>query len=358
MRFRSSARRLLLIIVTWLGLGAIGVTLAETEIDLDAILKKIQTERERLQSGVFRIVGTASQSYFEVTDKEGAKPTIDNDKSTLVRILCAFDFNAGQIRVDRTLAPWEPTWLRPTLAMRAFDLETSAEKKADMEAVARQTFLVRTPQSNFYFRDGQAAVEARRPNKDEQRGEYGAAWADVRAFGLYCIDDLFEGSDFAAKMSDCLTNRAEKQVTREGTTAHIKYINVQGYEWNYWIDLEQKFTVVRSLERPPVYKSDPPAWGEPDVTSEIEWKEMSGVYVPTSLHTVCRNSLGPKKYRTREIKWTIGWDSINQPVDAKYFDYKQVPLPSGTRIAGSRLGFAIMADTPPAPPVPPKAEQH
>ena len=74
------------------------------------------------------------------------------------------------------------------------------------------------------------------------------------------------------------------------------------------------------------------------------------MWVPSSYRVFLQFALAPEKrakpldgkqtshYRKFKYRYTFEWESVNEPIDEAYFDYKRFDLPNGTRITGAPRG--------------------
>jgi hypothetical protein len=315
--------------------------------DLSFVLDGIKAERQRLRSGVYRIVGSYAE---EVTHGRES----DAQRSGKVDAFCAFDHLNGFVRFDRTV----PSWLMPERKL------LSAARAANVAvAPAELTFIYcKTPgHSAHYFSLAKRlelwATDTISPSSMPLAG----GWMDIRALGFYNLDQVFTGLSF----DDVLTKRFVKRkpdLSQEPNGQFLLTWILDDIErWQCWIDPKKGFSPIRftgQFKLPELHETE---WRNPHLEREIEWEFISNVWVPRTYRDKYVKEFPPKnppkppefkydpRYLVMRYVWNITWQSINEPVDKKYFDYEQLDLPDGTKVVDWRSKQPVFLHTIGAP---------
>ena len=149
---------------------------------------------------------------------------------------------------------------------------------------------------------------------------------DVRALGTYANDE-FRGHDFISMFDLYLSKKTFKEMDAENGIYHIRLVTKFDELAEYWIDSNKGFTIVKSTRRWHINAKDPPQWGKPDLFRTIDWKEISGVWVPIGYQSGTHRYEGgsPSLLSVKtQYDWQFNWESINKPIDDSYFDPQSV----------------------------------
>ncbi len=153
-----------------------------------------------------------------------------------------------------------------------------------------------------------------------------SGWMDVRALGMYA-DDEFKGQDFDTMLKNYLDPKFFKEMGSENGVFQIRLVNKFDELLEYWIDSIKGYAMVKSTRRPRTNEKGPPQWGNPDILRTIDWKEISGVWVPIGYRSIVQGYTGVANsilYEKTQYDWRINWESINKPIDDSYFDPQSV----------------------------------
>jgi hypothetical protein len=293
---------------------------------LDHLITGLQAERRRLRQGVFRVHGVELREDSAPVGKlEGP-----------VRMLGAFDFDKGCYRFDRD----RPSWIVAGKESRRLDRK-----------------ICRTPKLSAHYFSEYERLEIHPPDtvNPGTLSDIGG-YLDVRCVGLYSFGQLFKSLDVEPVCQRLLTLPLESTCVDEGDGIFRLDWIYQGEKRKYekrttrWIDTNKGFAPIRLEARHKFVDAGDTKWRAPFQTTESTWTRIADVWVPSSYRVFLQFALAPEKraepldgkqtshYRKFKYRYTFEWESVNEPVDEAYFDYKRFDLPSGTRITGAPRG--------------------
>ena len=307
------------------------------EVDVAYILDGMRAERERLVRGVYRVAGTYADEITESQQFTGGKTL----RKGRVEILGAFDHVAGVMRFDRAL----PAWSLPSGPLR------SATRRAGLEKPPEETKFVfsrRQGESCHYFSLANR-LEIWPPDVIEPSSmSLAGGWMDVRAIGLYNLDQLFKGTS----LNDILERRftqTRPTARRQRNGQYLVTWQLSAFErWRCWIAPEQGFAPVRFVGQFRLPELGETQWREPHLRREVEWQEISGVWAPRSYRDLYAKELPPKTppqppdyrykatYQVSEHVWNFDWESINKPINEELLDPEHLDVPNGTKVFDNR----------------------
>ena len=116
-------------------------------IEFDEVMESMRTARRALKSGVFHVVGTATLETGTVGDDPEHTLRNESKRESDVRVLCAFDFDKGLIRSDRTV----PTWERLVFQQRVSPGAPPGEN--------RRMIFLRTPDASYHCSGAEGTIE-------------------------------------------------------------------------------------------------------------------------------------------------------------------------------------------------------
>jgi hypothetical protein len=185
---------------------------------------------------------------------------------------------------------------------------------------------LRTPEASYHYSGAEGTTEILDPDVRQSSSFRASGWLDVRALGTYANDE-FQGQDFHTMLETYLSKKLFKDMNSENGVFHVRLVTKFDELTEYWIDSNKGYALVKSTRRQPVRKQGPPQWGEPDLIRTIDWKEISGIWVPVGYRSsVQRYDFGVNAIRSTKTlyDWKIYWESINKPLDDAYFDPQSV----------------------------------
>jgi len=308
------------------------------------IVAGIRFERERLHSGIYTAVGTENVPGFE-----GELP---------VRLYSVFSMPDKHIRFEHRGA-------RPKLNGDTGEMQDTF--RCIHSAADRTEHYTSLPKSRMLniVAPGTMRVKGR----DGTRG-----YLDPRCLGIVAIHKLYDGlpfdkigSDWADKMS-----AAPAQVFDEGDGIVRATILEKGARDSYWVDTKHGFTLIRHLkeagmvdqetgefsrlmsaiEKNEAFRKrveeagiDWRARSALEVPEEVDvtWKELNGVWVPTSYRHVIVHQVAVKGQPAsksivsrQEVSLSLDWTQANTPIEERLFDYHDFNLPIGTEVFDQR----------------------
>ncbi|MFO0914664.1 MAG: hypothetical protein U0795_17030 [Pirellulales bacterium] len=295
-------------------------SIAVSATSLESILAGARAERERIRSGLFRVVGTAQE-------------TTSWTNQTITKSLTgfgAFDVDAGLFRWDR----------RVDIAGGKPGAEFKCLIKPDME---------------FYYSENFHKAEIHLPGSGppESNPDVGRL-LDIRAFGLLFDANVESGAtpDMAtAALSnnplfgkEPIIEDAGNGVARVTWTAEpVKNVTDQ-LEWV--VDTANGYTPIRRTQTETVDGKDP----LPVAMQELTWKQIDEVWVPVGykLNSVRRvpapNAEGVGTF-ARTVHWEIKWEMVNEgAISRDLFDIHKLGLPIGTVIMEAREGKPFVTE--------------
>ena len=118
----------------------------------------------------------------------------------------------------------------------------------------------------------------------------------------------------------------------------------------WWIDTSRGFTSIRLERRYRLPELGETEWRDPHETHDVTWEQIDDVWVPSTYRVFKQLELTPDKppkptdykytprYRKFTYRYTFQWESVNETVDERYFDYEDFDVPDGTYVADARSG--------------------
>ena len=295
---------------------------------LSFLVTGLKAERQRLRQGVFRVHGVQiREDPAPVGKLEGP-----------VEMLGAFDFDKGCYRFDRRAPSWK------------------VEGK-ESELLDRK--ICRTPELSLHYNSRYARLEIHPPDvlNPHTLTNITGGYLDVRCVGIYSFGQLFKSLELEA-----VCERIPKKIGLETCVEEsngifrLDWTPVQETHGTWWIDTSHGFTLIRKESRHRLPELGETEWRDPYQTHEVTWKQIADVWVPGSYRVFFQFELAPEKlpeppdykytprHRKFTYRYTFEWESVNEPVDEKYFDYEEFDLPDGTYVADARSGELRILD--------------
>ncbi len=297
------------------------------------------SQRERLKTGVFHATGKSSVVTVLPKPLEGE-----------VRVYCAFDYDQGLYRFDRS---------EPGLVTRVEGPPTSKEDDPNKHPRVTKAEVysfksIRTPAGMTWWVSGsgdhQAVVQAPGKRLPPQIGLF-----DIRALGVADTGSL-ERHVMFSEIAAVLLSRPPAKVSQDGP--HVWRIDWHVLPKNgptivrtsLWVD-ESNFTPIRLEHHNGKGPTEASGWEPPMMVSEVAWREINQVWVPKtfSIKDVKRNGVN-------SCDLDLMWESVNQPVPAKVFTVEGLELKKGTQIVDTQLGKPIITSVVGGGPIPPIIE--
>ncbi len=291
------------------------------------LLAGLKHEREKLASGVFHAHGTRvfDDPRFE---------RLQGD----VRIFGAFDFASRSLRFDREAPVRTPAPSREAAA------------KWREAAVETARFCRTADFSAYYSSQRKEAVDIRQPDHEFQIPE--RVFFDVRCLGMYVWVGFVSGDDFETTVA-LFAKYPPDEVTDEGGGLHrVRWVFGDRQQRTLWINEQQGLSPVRFVVQ---VKGAPPGpdWDEePILTNDATWQQVSGIWVPKTFRiseklAVSEGERGQRKrigYKVNTYSLAFDWESVNEPVDEKYFHYNDFAVEKGTYLTDWRSGEPVVVD--------------
>ena len=185
---------------------------------------------------------------------------------------------------------------------------------------------IRTPEASYHYSGAEGITEILDPEVAQSSSDRDSGWMDVRALGIYANDE-FKGQDFDAMLKNYLDPKFLKEMSSENGVFQIRLVNKFDELVEYWIDSNKGYAMVKSTRRPRTNEKGPPQRGDPNILRTIDWKGISGVWVPIGYRSSVQGYTGVANsilYEKTQNDWRINWESINKPIDDSYFDPQSV----------------------------------
>ncbi len=270
----------------------------------DFLLAGLRDARLRLRSGVFEGQG-------HVVKSGGASGPVEGE----VTMFCAFDYDRGLMRMDRA----EP---------QLFFEDGQREVRMIRSKIAR------TSQRTVSW-DNQAGVDDNgfvSIYMPEWKPEKHALPVDVRTFGLSgwgCVTSSWTFDDLYQSV------RTYNVLGIEGGPSGICIVTFlhgdkSDMKSRLWIDHKCGFSVKRNeFQGLDITRNQ---WSGIVSLSEVQWEEVSAVWVPKSL-VLHRRFNGDETYSVN-----LKWSSVNQPIPPELFEPEGLGVENGTPVLDYRLG--------------------
>ena len=272
------------------------------------IFRRAKNSLESIISGQFRAVGRVGCA------EEPGAPFVGNDSE----LFCVFDFAKGQMRFDR----------RETA-------QTSNDESID--GSSRETFEGRHVISQERVLDWNSSVpnEIRVTARGSTIGSVANPF-DVRTLGCVGIISINKNTS----LSEVLANAAVQQIV--GVTRTSDGLRV--IEWTIlngaiskriWFDDSHGGCPVRLEALQPRPDTDIlHEW------SEINWKALSGVWVPVSAVM----GYGPRGSESQLAEYAFEWDFVNEPVFDEFFTAEGLKTAGPVWVIDRRLEVPIVLE--------------
>lgn len=268
--------------------------LSESEVKAaENVIHGVIDSRQRLVSGVCRIHGKNRKSRAD-------SKSSDQGRTEDVECFCAFDFARGLYRFDRNVAR------RDGVEQGGKFIRTPShafELLGKVPELARSAVITRTRPGN----SGNGIV----------------APFDIRIIGLFNLVGAYWERSLDENLKSLSADNFIEFAAESDNVFRLtwKRGNDRLTRYSLWIDTEKGYSWIR-------WKSTYDANSALiDILAETGWDEKNGVWVPISMHLKDQQtSIG-----TTEADWSIEWESVNEPVDSKYFDPQD--LAPGTEVA-------------------------
>ncbi len=283
-------------------------------------LDGFRDSRQRLRSGVFRVTGR--REHWRITDIETlARETLQCED---FEQFCAFDFDRQLFRLDH--------------------LGTSAEPPRDEMPSGGK--YVRTKDYSIHWIIGSRQANYFQP---ERRAIESMMIFDIRLVGFTNMGTLmFRDVDWE-KWKQVVDSRGSRirDAGMLGSLYNLAWFSPESRVGGVVsVDANQGFSPVRNE----LFLTDGKT-GKIAVLEEMgvpplrevhlaTWMEKNGIWVPTSLAADIESYSTHVDRRTaRRYELAFQWESVNEPLDEKLFDWAGMKLPEKTRVLDNRLGW-------------------
>ncbi len=290
---------------------------------LTFLVAGLKTERQRLLQGVFRVDGV------EIREDPAPVGKLEGP----VEMFGAFNFDEGCYRFDRRAPSWNWTL-----------------KGQEKELLDRK--ICRTPELSLHYNSRYSRLEIHAPDVvDPQTLLVTDGYLDVRCVGIYNFGQLFKSLELGAVYDKFLNLGGLENCVEDGDGVfRVDWTPVQEAHVTWWIDTRHGFTPIRLEMRRRIPELGEIEWRAPHQTHEVTWKEIDDVWVPSSYRVFFQTRVPSRKpseppdhkytlgHRKFTYRYTFEWESVNETVDERYFDYEEFDLPDGTYVADARSG--------------------
>jgi hypothetical protein len=309
------------------GIRATSADIKPEEVELaEFVLQGMKTNRDLLQSGVFRTRGRK-----KLAAEPGAIPAMDEP----IEYFCAFDFARGMFRFDAQ------DWARI-----GFSEDTARAKQGVVEVSKSDGKYVRTPKSSLHW-SGHVPYRliVDDPNSEPSRLEM---VFDVRCLGMGFRHDLERFVEFP-RLCELLSEQNIVEVAKEGNVYRIAWLygKYRNLKRTIWFDEQRGYSPIRLEGIAPA--SSPSATKQ---ICEVSWDKLSDVWVPL---TLCLEKVKGDKQEYK-LDMAFEWESVNTPVPDRAFAAEGLGLPPSTEMVSTQLGKPVslgrVAGRPEDPPLP------
>ncbi len=271
------------------------------------LLAGLRDARLRLRSGVFEGKG-------HVVKFGGATGPVEGE----VTMFCAFDYDRGLMRMDRA---------EPQLFI---DADTN---QRDVRLV--KTKIAKTLQRTVSWDNAWGIDEVSHfvsIYTPEWQPDTHALPVDVRTFGLAGWQSVEKVQGFS-NVLDILSayQLTDVHAASQNSCVATFLVGAGGVmQATIWFDHTHGFTPTREEFRGRGSASN--AWSDVDTRCEVQWEEISDIWVPKSL-VLHRRFNGDETYSVN-----LKWRSVNQPIPPELFEPDGLGVEKGTPILDCRLG--------------------
>ncbi|MCO6045235.1 hypothetical protein NG895_15090 [Aeoliella sp. ICT_H6.2] len=297
---------------TLLAIGIVGYSPCLAAVDdAEQVLQKLANSRVQLTSGIYRIEG---ERHIQRGERDERYP---------VTMRCAFDHAKKSSHFQRSeRIPW---------------LEDGVQVDGGLEVGLQ---LIRRPDSIYLYRSG-VGPEALTIRSPDFAIESPVMPIDIRTLGL----TTFVEGEQARRLELAL-----ESFSPEGVVKCEKNDGVWEIQWRIsskgptimttlQVDETKQFSPIKLSYHLEHTQADgaQEQWGQ---TSEVTWKEVSGVWVPESARIEHRNA---RTTTTYDLK--VAWEKVNEAIDPAQFEMKSMELPGPTLVSDHRTGGPVLVGT-------------
>ncbi|NQT15429.1 MAG: hypothetical protein HQ582_21915 [Planctomycetes bacterium] len=175
---------------------------------------------------------------------------------------------------------------------------------------------------------------------------------DVRCLGLYSWIHFSKGTDFETVYGP-FAQSSPYEISDEGSGLYRVVWEFKTLRATLWIDESKDCSPVRywiqgkSATAGQIWDEDP------RLTNDVTYEKVAGVWVPSTFRFRCRQDKvergpdqRPKKRSHNATTYLLAfdWQSVNTPVDDKYFSHEDFQLRQGTFILEHRAGEPVILE--------------
>lgn len=293
--------------------------------DMEFVFAGMRKERMELKSGVYRVHG-----HYSVKGLRNRANELDGP----LEIFGAFDTAGKRVRFDRSM----PGWIPDRANARA------DPKNPERPIVPAKKGIFAVKYYNNGKRTGCWFVAAQMIGVSaavQEPPQHALGWFDIRGLGLYhpiaagrCYDleKLFkEYTDLKDPPEVNKTNPSIWEIVWSLTD------ELSVTQWHVSVDVERGFTPVRFVCREHYFRNPPDAWTVYQ-NVHVKWEEHAGVWIPVHY----QENLWPSKDgHLKATSFDIDWESVNEPLRAELFDYKDFDAPPSVEVVDDSLGQPV-----------------
>ena len=246
------------------------------------VLRGMKDNRDRLVSGVFRVVGRRKETSIQ------GQPDID----AVLEYFCAFDFSKDLFRFDRS----EPVVANSKVLKIGKSPGTVKLPESPYIVFQEKGKFIRTPKHTFTW-SIYAPFQIVRKNGEAQPDSTASPF-DIRCVGQIGEADLHIGTSYL----DCLGYFSDQELleVKENDNGVFQLVWKAGDSGQFrraiWFDTRRGYSPVR-LE---LLRKDSEKLV---ISSESSWIIMSGAWVPQS----CRIQ---ESHHSLDLQWSFEWEAV------------------------------------------------